>query len=109
MGCRSSRQKINKDGEKQKVFKVGLSFGRNDLKVEGNFQAGYHSKVKRKYVTVDGICKPVCILPQEEEEARLPQIQHQENEPLTNEENKPPINEDEKENERLLSESILQS
>ena len=76
MGCRSSKKKFNKEGEKQKIFKVGLSFGRNDLKIEGNFQTGYHSKIKKKYVAVDGICEPplpqtrehLAILPEEEEE-----------------------------------------
>ena len=70
MGCRSSKKKFNKESEKQKLFKVGLSMGRNDLKVEGNFQAGYHSKIDKKYTAVDAICKPLSILPeiQEEEE-----------------------------------------
>ena len=70
MGCRNSKKKFNKEGEKQKICKIGLSFGRNDLKVEGNFQAGYHSKADKKYSAVDGICKPLSILPeiQEEEE-----------------------------------------
>ena len=75
MGCKSSKKKFNKKGEKQKIFKVGLSFGRNDLKIEGNFQTGYHSKIDKKYVAVDGICEPrlpetrefLSILPEEEE------------------------------------------
>ena len=75
MGCKSSKKKFNKEGEKQKIFKVGLSFGRNDLKIEGNFQTGYHSKIDKKYVAVDGICEPrlpetrepLSILPEEEE------------------------------------------
>ena len=73
MGCKSSKKKFNKQGEKQKIFKVGLSFGRNDLKIEGNFQTGYHSKINKKYIAVDGIGEPetrepLPILPQEEEE-----------------------------------------
>ena len=70
MGCRNSKKKFNKEGENQKLCKIGLSLGRNDLKVEGNFQAGYHSKTDKKYSAVDGICKPLSILPviQEEEE-----------------------------------------
>ena len=74
MGCKSSKKKFNKQGEKQKIFKVGLSFGRNDLKIEGNFQTGYHSKINKKYVAVDGepllpeTREPLSILPQEEEE-----------------------------------------
>ena len=55
MGCRNSKKKFNKEGEKQKICKIGVNFGRNDLKVEGNFQAGYHTKSDKKYSTVDGI------------------------------------------------------
>ena len=40
--------------------------GRNDLKLEGNFQCGYHSKINKKYETVDG--KPLATIPEEEEE-----------------------------------------
>ena len=54
--------------------------GRNDLKLEGNFQCGYHSKIKKKYETVDG--KPLAVIPEEEEE--------------------------EEENGRVLSSSVLQ-
>ena len=82
MGCKSSKKKFNKEGEKQKIFKVGLSFGRNDLKIEGNFQTGYHSKINKKYVALDGICEPLLpetreplsILPEgeEEENGRVP-------------------------------------
>ena len=76
MGCKSSKNKFNKEGEKQNIFKVGLSFGRNDLKIEGNFQTGYHSKINKKYIAMDGICEPLLpetreplsILPEEEEE-----------------------------------------
>ena len=68
MGSRHSKKKYNKEGEKQKMCKVGLSLGRNDLKLEGNFQLGYHSKIDKKYEAVDG--KPLDILPEipEEEE-----------------------------------------
>ena len=67
MGCRNSKKKCNKEGEKQKMCKVGLSLGRNDLKLEGNFQLGYHSKIDKKYEAVDG--KPLTILPEIHEEA----------------------------------------
>ena len=68
MGSRHSKKKYNKEGEEQKMCKVGLSLGRNDLKLEGNFQVGYLSKVDKKYEAVDG--KPLAILPEipEEEE-----------------------------------------
>ena len=57
MGCKSSKKKLNKDAERQKMCKIGLSLGRNELKVEGNFQIGYHSKTDKKYTEVDGICE----------------------------------------------------
>ena len=66
MGSRHSKKKYNKEGQKQKMCKVGLSLGRNDLKLEGNFQLGYHSKIGKKYEAVDG--KPLAIILEEEEE-----------------------------------------
>ena len=66
MGSRHSKKKYNKEGEKQKMCKAGLSLGRNDLKLEGNFQLGYHSKINKKYEAVDG--KPLAILPEIREE-----------------------------------------
>ena len=54
MGCRNSKKKYNKEGENQKLCKIGLGVGRNDLKLEGNFQLGYHSKINKKYEAVDG-------------------------------------------------------
>ena len=35
------------------MCKIGLSLGRNQLKVEGNFQFGYHSEIDKKYEAVD--------------------------------------------------------
>ena len=90
MGGKSSKRKFNKEGEKQKIFKVGLSFGRNDLKIEGNFQTGYHSSINKKYVAVDGIGEP-----------RLPETR----EPLSI----IPEEEEEEENGRVPSTSLLQS
>ena len=46
MGSRPSKRKYNKEGHKQKLCKIGLSLGRNQLKVEGNFQFGYHSEIR---------------------------------------------------------------
>ena len=48
------------------MCKIGLSLGRNNLKVEGNFQFGYHSEIDKKYHAVDG--EPLAIIPKEEEE-----------------------------------------
>ena len=69
MGSKSSK-KMNKDAEKQKMCKIGLSLGRNDIKVEGNFQLGYHSKTDKKYGVV-GICE-------NSTESNLPAIQEEE-------------------------------
>ena len=66
MGCKNSK-KINKDAEKQKMCKVGLSLGRNDVKVEGNFQIGYVSKIDKKYSNVNGVCETGLPTIQEEE------------------------------------------
>ena len=66
MGSRHSKRKYNKEGHKQKMCKIGLSLGRNQLKVEGNFQFGYHSEIDKKYHAVDG--EPLAIIPEEEEE-----------------------------------------
>ena len=48
------------------MCKIGLSLGRNQLKVEGNFQFGYHSEIDKKYEAVD--VKSLPIIPEEEEE-----------------------------------------
>ena len=66
MGSRHSKKKYNKEGHKQKMCKIGLSLGRNNLKLEGNFQLGYHSEIDKKYEAVDN--KPLAITPEEEEE-----------------------------------------
>ena len=66
MGSRHSKRKYNKEGHKQKMCKIGLSLGRNNLKVEGNFQFGYHSEIDKKYEAVDGKFLPT--IPEKEEE-----------------------------------------
>ena len=48
------------------MCKIGLSLDRNQLKVEGNFQFGYHSEIDKKYHAVDG--EPLAIIPEEEQE-----------------------------------------
>ena len=53
MGGRHSKRKYNKEGHKQKLCKIGLSLGRNQLKVEGNFQFGYLSEIDKKYEAAD--------------------------------------------------------
>ena len=89
MGCKGSKRKLNKEGEKQKLCKIGLGVGRNELKLEGNFQIGYHSKIYKKYEAVDGKPLPPDLPPEE---------------PLT------PIHEEREEgNGRVLDPTVLQS
>ena len=87
MGCKGSKRKLNKEGEKQKLCKIGLAVGRNDLKLEGNFQCGYHSKINKKYEAVDG--KPLTSIPEEQD--------------------KPLATIPEEENGRVLDTTVLQS
>ena len=90
MGCKGSKRKLNKEGEKQKLCKIGLALGRNDLKLEGNFQCGYHSKINKKYEAVDGNPLPSdkSLTPIPEEETPIPE---------------------EEENGRVLDPTVLQS
>ena len=73
MGCRGSKRKLNKEGEKQKLCKIGLAVGRNDLKLEGNFQCGYQSKINKKYEAVDGKPPDKPLTPEEREETPIPE------------------------------------
>ena len=50
MGNSSSKNpKINKNHNKLKMFKIGISVGRNDLNLEGHFQMGFSSKTIKNY------------------------------------------------------------
>ena len=99
MGCRTSKKRYNKEGENQKLCKIGLGVGRNELKLEGNFQLGYHSKINKKYKAVDG--KPLPpdkpLTPEEREETP----EEREETPIPEEE--------EEENGRVLDPTVLQS
>ena len=44
-----SGSKINKNHNRQKMFRIGISIGRNDLNVEGHLQMGYNSKTIKNY------------------------------------------------------------
>ena len=50
------------------MCKIGLSLGRNQLKVEGNFQFGYHSEIDKKYEAVDAKSLPIILEEEEEQE-----------------------------------------
>ena len=94
MGSRPSKKKYNKEGHKQKLCKIGLSLGRNQLKVEGNFQFGYHSEIDKKYHAVDGE-------PQEEDINKNYEVDHAKHLPI--------IPEEEEENGRVPDTTVLQS
>ena len=54
MGIGSSKRenrnaKRDKNHNRQKMFRLGISFGRNDLNLEGHLQAGYTSKTVKNY------------------------------------------------------------
>jgi hypothetical protein len=53
--CYSKNDKVkrNKDHNRQKMFRFGLSFGRNDLNLEGHFQMGYNSKTIKNYGPIE--------------------------------------------------------
>ena len=40
---------MNKNHNRLKMFKIGISFGRNDLNLEGHLQMGYNSKTIKNY------------------------------------------------------------
>ena len=49
--CSSKSDKIKRDKNhnRQKMFRLGVSFGRNDLNLEGHIQMGYNSKTIKNY------------------------------------------------------------
>ena len=50
---KSGKVKRNKNHNRQKMFRFGISFGRNDLNLEGHIQMGYNSKTIKKYSCVE--------------------------------------------------------
>ena len=56
MGNSKSRRntvKQNKNSNRQKMFRLGVSFGRNDLNLEGHIQMGYTSKTIKNYGPIE--------------------------------------------------------
>ena len=53
--CHSKSDKIKRDKNhsRQKMFKLGVSFGRNDLNLEGPLQMGCNSKTIKNYGPID--------------------------------------------------------
>jgi hypothetical protein len=57
----SKNSKINKNHNKQKMFRIGISAGRNDLNLEGHVQLGYCSKTVKNYNRIEKTQeKPIC-------------------------------------------------
>ena len=102
MGSRHSKRKYNKEGHKQKMCKIGLSLGRNQLKVEGNFQFGYHSEIDKKCQAVDA--KSLPIIPEEEYHSEIDKKYK-----AVVGESLAIIPEEEEENGRVLDTTVLQS
>jgi hypothetical protein len=53
--CYSKSDKIKRDKNhnRQKMFRFGISFGRNDLNLEGHLQMGYNSKTVKNYGAIE--------------------------------------------------------
>ena len=49
---RGNSTKRNKNHNRQKMFRIGVSCGRNDLNVEGHLQMGYNSKTIKNYAPI---------------------------------------------------------
>ena len=49
----SDKVKRDKNHSRQKVFRFGVNFGRNDLNLEGHLQMGYHSKTIKNYGCIE--------------------------------------------------------
>ena len=57
----SKNSTINKNHNKQKMFRIGISAGRNDLNLEGHVQLGYCSKTVKNYNRIEKTQeKPIC-------------------------------------------------
>ena len=54
-GFQSKNDKIKRDKNhnRQKMFRLGISFGRNDLNLEGHLQMGYNSKTIKNYGPIE--------------------------------------------------------
>ena len=50
---KSERNKRDKNHNRQKMFRFGVSFGRNDLNLEGHLQMGYNSKTIKNYGPIE--------------------------------------------------------
>ena len=70
----SDRVKRDKNHNRQKMFRFGVSFGRNDLNLEVHLQMGYNSKTIKNYGHINNKTtflkenmSPVTTIPQDSE------------------------------------------
>jgi hypothetical protein len=49
----SKNSRINKNHNNQKMFRFGMSAGRNDFNLEGHVQVGYCSKTVKNYSPIE--------------------------------------------------------
>ena len=72
MGCAGSKKKkrLNKDVDKRKVCKVGLSLRRGNTNVEGCLKTEYYGKTKKKYSSIKN---KLATIEEEEEPIDLPE------------------------------------
>ena len=49
----SKKPKINKNHNREKVVKIGVSVERDDLNLEGHLQMGYNSKTIKNYTPIE--------------------------------------------------------
>ena len=50
---KSERNKRDKNHNRQKMLRFGVSFGRNELNLEGHLQMGYSSKTIKNYGPIE--------------------------------------------------------
>ncbi len=69
MGCGGSKKKkrLNKDIDKNKVCKVGLSLRRGNINVEGCLKTEYYGKTRKKYLPIKEPNEHLATIKEEEE------------------------------------------
>ncbi len=55
----SKKPKINKNHNREKVVKIGVSVERGDLNLEGHLQMGYNSKTINNYTPIENASQEI--------------------------------------------------
>ena len=77
MGCGGSKKekkRLNKDIDKNKVCKVGLSLRRGNVNVEGCLKTEYYGKTRKNYLPIKKPDKEHHLTPIKEEEEPIEEI-----------------------------------